>query len=137
MRDAVRILPRFRPRLAAARNRVKAPYFGAVCCTEGHHFAADSQLSTGFADENHVLPYQRHGGRIFAGARVHNCPVPEKRAGCRVECEQMTVGSAADDAAVRDCGSLVVLLAHVCTRMVLIAPTLLATRRINGERTKN
>ena len=116
---------------------MKAPYLGAVCGTEGHHFAADSQVSASFADEDHVLPHQRHGGRVFPAASVHDGPIPEQRAGRRVQRDQVTVRSAANDAAVRDCRALVVPLAHVRAGRVLVAPALLATRRVNGERTKN
>src|SRR5207253_1212024 len=56
MLDARRILPRLGSGLAGPGNGVPTPDLGAVGGAEGHHFAADSEVSTGLAHKDHIVP---------------------------------------------------------------------------------
>ena len=42
-------------------------------------------VASGLADENHAVPDQWRGRRVFAAARVHDGPIPKQRPGGCIE----------------------------------------------------
>src|SRR5207237_1955375 len=89
MLDARGILPRLGSGLAGPGNGVPTPNLGAVVRAEGHHFAADSQVSTGLAHEDYIVPDERCCCLIFTAAWIHDSAIPKQRAGGFIESDQV------------------------------------------------